>query len=151
MSAGDTLSGPQLRELRIVYTPVQSAGPPPQVGRPADAVALLRARLESEPVEVCCLLLMNTKHRVIALHELGRGTLDACIVQPRDVFKVALLANAAGLIVAHNHPSGDPTPSADDVALCMRLRRCAELIGVDLLDFLIVGDGQSFSFKEAGL
>ena len=72
-------------------------------------------------------------------------------MHPRDVFKVALLANAAGVIVAHNQPSGDPTPSADDVALCARLRRCADLIGVDLLDFVIVGDGRSFSFKEAGL
>ena len=67
------------------------------------------------------------------------------------MFKAALLANAAGVIVGHNHPSGDPTPSADDIALCARLRRCADLIGIDLLDFVIVGDARSFSFKEAGL
>jgi DNA repair protein RadC len=121
------------------------------VGRPADAARLLQDRLGNEPVEVCLLLLLNTKNRLIGVHELGRGTLDACIVHPRDVFKVALLANAASVIVGHNHPSGDSTPSADDVKLCARLRRCAELIGVDVLDFVIVGDGRAFSFKEAGL
>ena len=152
MSTGSTLISPRVRELRVVYTDVRSAGPPfLQVGRPADAASLLQHRLESESVEVCVLLLLNTKNRVMAVHELSRGTLDACVVHPRDVFKVALLANATGVIVAHNHPSGDPAPSADDVALCMRLRRCAELIGVDLLDFMIIGDGRSFSFKEAGL
>jgi DNA repair protein RadC len=151
VSAEGTLSGPLLRELRIVYAPVLSAGPLPEVGRPSDAIELIRPRIEYEPVEVSCVLLLNTKKRLIGIHEIGRGTLDACIVHPRDVFKAALLANAAGVIVAHNHPSGDPTPSADDIALNGRLRRCAELIGVDLLDFLIVGDGRAFSFKESGL
>jgi DNA repair protein RadC len=151
VSATNTLLGPQLRELRILYTRVRSAGPPLKVGRPADAAALVQERLENEPVEVCCLLLLNTKGRVIALHELSRGTLDSCLVHPRDVFKVALLANASGVIVAHNHPSGDPLPSPDDTLLCRRLRQCAEMIGVDLLDFMIIGDGRHFSFKDAGL
>lgn len=141
---------PLVRELRIIYSPVVLAGPLPEVGRPADVAALLQARLESEPVEVCLLLLLNTKHRVLGVHELGRGTLDSCLVHPRDVFKSALLANAAGVIVCHNHPSGDPTPSADDVALCMRLRQCAQMLGIDLVDFLIIGDGRYFSFTEAG-
>ena len=141
---------PQLRELRLVYSRVESAGPLPQVGRPADAAALLRERLEAEPVEVCLVLLLNTKHRVVAVHELSRGTLDSCPVHPREVFKTALLANAAGLIVGHNHPSGDPTPSPDDVALCARLRQAGSLLGVDLLDFLIIGDGRYYSFKEMG-
>ena len=151
MSFEHIASGPQLRELRVIYSPIAAVGPPPKVGRPSEAADLLKHRLESEPVEVCVLLLLNTKNRVIALHELSRGTLDSCVVHPRDVFKVALLANAAGVIVAHNHPSGDPTPSADDIVLCMRLRQCADLIGVDLLDFVIVGDGRYHSFKEAGL
>ena len=139
-----------VRELRIVYSPVQSVGPLPEVGRPADAVALLRARMESEPVEVCVLLLLDSKHRVIALHEMGRGTLDSCPVHPRDVFKSALLTNSAGVIVAHNHPSGDPSPSPDDVALCARLRQAAEILGIDVLDFVIVGHGAYYSFQEMG-
>ena len=141
---------PRVRELRIVYSPVEHAGPLPQVGRPADAAALLRERLEAEPVEVCLVLLVNTKHQVIGVHELSRGTLDSCPVHPREVFKSALLANAAGVIVGHNHPSGDPTPSPDDVTLCTRLRQAASLLGVDLLDFIIICDGQYYSFKEMG-
>lgn len=92
---------PLVRELRIVYLPAALAGSLPQVGQPADAAALLRERLECESVEVCLVLLVNTKHRVIGVHELGRGTLDSCLVHPRDVFKAALLANAAGVIVCH--------------------------------------------------
>ena len=129
-----------------------------QPRRPAFVwLVFLRARLEAEPVEVCCLLLLNTKNRVIGIREtrsrqsIGRGTLDTCLVHPRDVFKVALLANAASVIVAHNHPSGDPTHSLDDVQLCARLRQCADLLGVNLLDFVIIGDGRAFSFKDAGL
>ena len=92
---------PLVRELRIVYLPAALAGPLPQVGQPADAAALLRERLECEPVEVCLVLVVNTKHRLIGLHEIGRGTLDSCLVHPRDVFKAAILVNAAGVIVCH--------------------------------------------------
>lgn len=139
-----------VRELRIVYAPVETVGPPLQVGRPSDAAAVLRERIEHEPVEVCVVLLLTTKHEAIAVHEMGRGTLDSCPVHPRDVFTSALLANAAGVIVAHNHPSGDPTPSAEDVALCGRLRLAGDLLGVALLDFIIVGHGTYCSVKEMG-
>ena len=140
---------PCVRELRVTYTPT-SSGPLPSVGGPGSAAAILQDRLEHEHVEVCLVLLVNTKHRLLALHELGRGTLDMCIVHPRDVFKVAILANAAGIIVGHNHPSGEPEPSEDDVALCVRLRDAARIIGIELLDFIIVGEGRYFSFKETG-
>jgi DNA repair protein RadC len=120
------------------------------VGRPADAVALVRDRLELEPVEVCLALLLDAKHNALGIHEIGRGTLDSCLVHPRDVFKAALLANAAAVAVLHNHPSGDPTPSADDVALCARLRQAGTLIGIELLDFLIIGAGRYHSFQETG-
>ena len=83
------------------------------------------------------------------------GTLDASLVHPRDVYKAACLSNAAALIVAHNHPSGDPTPSGEDRALSDRLRQAGELLGVDLLDFVIVTDPidgfRYYSFKESGL
>lgn len=141
---------PRVRELRIVYAPATTAGPLPQVGRPADAAALLRERLDLEPVEVCVVLLLNTKHHVLGVHELGRGTIDSCLVHPREVFKAAILANAAGVIVGHNHPSGDPSPSPDDVALCARLRDAGTLVGINLLDFVIIGDGRYYSFKEMG-
>ena len=141
---------PRARELRIVYSRGSNLVPLPQLSKPSDAAALLMERLGREPVEVCHLLLLGTKHHVIASHELSRGSLDSCPVHPREVFKAALLSNAAAVIVAHNHPSGDPTPSPDDVALCCRLRQAAELIGIDLIDFMIIGDGRYYSLKEAG-
>jgi DNA repair protein RadC len=138
-----------VRELRVTYTPT-SSGPLPSVSGPGSAAAILQSRLEHEPVEVCLVLLVNTKHRLLGVHELGRGTLDRCVVHPRDVFKAAILANAAGVIVGHNHPSGETEPSPDDVALCVRLRHAADIIGIDLLDFMITGDRRYYSFKEMG-
>jgi len=139
-----------VRELRIVYSPVETVGPLPQVGRPTDAAALLRERIEQESVEVCIVLLLNTKAELIAVHEMGRGTLNACHVSPRDVFTAALLANAASVIFGHDHPSGDPTPSADDIALLGRLRAASDILGVTLADFIIIGDGTYYSFQEMG-
>ena len=141
-----------VRELRIVYSPVETAGPLLQVGRPSDAAAFLRERIEHEPVEVCVVLLLTTKHQAIAVHEMGRGTLDSCPVHPRDVFTSALLANAAGVIVAHNHPSGDPTPSAEDVALSRRLHEAGLLLGINVLDHVIVtAEGRYHSLADDGL
>ena len=77
---------------------------------------------------------------MIGVHVVSVGTLDASLVHPRDVFKAAVLSNASGLILAHNHPSGDPTPSGEDRALSDRLRQAGELLDVDLLDFVIVTD-----------
>jgi DNA repair protein RadC len=140
-----------VRELRLVYSPREQTGPLQRVGRPADAAAVLRERLEHEAVEVAVVLLLNTKHRLIAIHEIGRGTVDQCIVTARDVYKAALLANAAAVIVAHNHPSGDPSPSSDDRALCGQLEAAGRLIGVELIDFLVIGeDGHYCPFRENG-
>ena len=141
---------PCARELRITYQPTDP-GPLLQVSGPGSAAALLVPRLESEPVEVCVALLVNTKRRVLGVHEVGRRTLDTCIVHPRDVFKVALLANAAAVILAHNHPSGDTQPSIEDVRRRARLRQAADLVGIELLDFIIVGQGGRYvSFQERG-
>jgi DNA repair protein RadC len=95
-------------------------------------------------------LLLDTRRQVIGVHEISRGSLDACLMHPREVFKAAILANASAIIVGHNHPSGDPTPSPDDDAICARLRSAAELLGIPLLDFIIIGYGTYLSFKEAG-
>lgn len=141
---------PRVRELRLVYSRGRNITELPQITKPSDA-ALLMHRLAREAVEVCWLMLLDTKHRVVGTHELSRGTLDCSVLHPRDVFKAALLANAASVIVAHNHPSGDPTPSTDDIALCGRLRQAADLIGIELLDFLIIGDEDRYhSFRESG-
>ena len=144
-----------LRELKIRYSvKADATGQPIVVGRtlstPAASAAALAALLQDEPGEVFAILCLSTKHRVIAYHEVSRGTLDATLVHPREVFKAALLANAAGIVVTHNHPSGDPAPSPDDIALTRRLVDAGKLIGVDVLDHIVIGDGRYVSFRELG-
>lgn len=96
-------------------------------------------------------LYMNARNQVIAVDTISIGTLSASLVHPREVFKGALLFNAAAVVVAHNHPSGDSTPSAEDKSTTSRLVRAGELLGVPLLDHLVVVQESHFSFKEAGL
>jgi DNA repair protein RadC len=121
------------------------------VKTPQEAAQIFVSLLRDEVVEVGGLLCLSTRHHVLAYHELSRGTVDATIMHPRDVFKVALLANASCVILGHNHPSGDATASPDDVALTKRLTAAGVVMGIELADHVIVSaEGQYFSFKEAG-
>ena len=145
-----------LRELTIRYSvKADTEGQPICVGRtlskPADSAAVLMALLQDEPGEVFAILCLSTKHRVIAYYEVSRGTLDATLVHPRDVFRAVLMSNTGSIILAHNHPSGDPNPSADDIQLTRRLVEAGALLGVDVLDHIIVGDGRYYSFKEGAM
>jgi DNA repair protein RadC len=115
---------------------------------PRDSAAALVALLQDEPTEVFVILCLTTNYRVIAYHEVSRGTLDSTLVHPREVFKAALLANAAAIIVCHNHPSGDPTPTADDIEVTRRLAATGQVVGIEVLDHIVVGDGRYYSFKE---
>jgi DNA repair protein RadC len=144
-----------LRELTIRYTfKSDAAGEPIVVGRyvstPADSAALFTTMLQDEATEVFAILCLSTKHRVLAYYEVSRGCLDSTLVHPREVFKAAILANAASIVLAHNHPSGDPAPSPDDMALTRRLVEAGRLIGVDVLDHIVIGDGRYVSFRERG-
>ena len=146
----------RLRELTVRYSVKRTdEGQPVVVGRamntPRESASALMTALQDQPGEVFAILCLSTKHRVIAYHEVSRGTLDATLVHPREVFKAALLANSAAIILCHNHPSGDPSPSADDIQLTRRLVDAGALLGVDVLDHIIVGDGRYYSFKEGGL
>jgi hypothetical protein len=82
--------------------------------------------LQHEPVEVFAILMLSTKHQVIGYHEVSRGTLDSSLVHPREGFKAAILANASAIVLAHNHPSGNPTPSPEDHQVTQRLTRAGE-------------------------
>lgn len=118
---------------------------------PRDAAEVFAGLLSEESVEVFGMLCLTTKHRLQAYYEVSRGSLSSTVVHPRDVFKVALIANTAAVIFGHNHPSGDPAPSPEDRELTRRLESAGALLGVDVLDHIIVGhDGRHFSFKEAG-
>ncbi|WP_181537678.1 RadC family protein [[Anoxybacillus] calidus] len=105
-------------------------------------------RFLSQEHFVC--LYLNTKNQVIHRKTVFIGSLNASIVHPREVFKEAIKRSAASIICAHNHPSGDPTPSREDIEVTKRLAECGRMIGIELLDHLIIGDRKFVSLKEKG-
>jgi DNA repair protein RadC len=122
-----------------------------RLATPRDAAAFLLPAFGSRPVEHFGAVLLDSKHRVIRTTVVAVGTLNSTIVEPRDVFREAVLGTAAALVVFHNHPSGDPAPSPDDVALTRRLAAVGELMGITVVDHLVLGDARYCSFKEMGL
>lgn len=126
-------------------------GTRPAITSPRDVANLLMPDLRYLKKETLKSLLLDTKNRVIAIKTVSIGDLSSSIVHPREVFKDAVVASAASLIVAHNHPSGDPTPSNEDVSVTKRLMEAGEILGIDLLDHIVIGDGIFVSLKERGL
>jgi DNA repair protein RadC len=120
------------------------------VRRPEDLHPLLRESFRGLDRERFLALYLDTRHRVQALETVSIGSLNASLVHPREVFKSAVGMSAAALVVAHNHPSGCPRPSGDDLELTARLARCGELLGISLLDHLVVGDTEIVSIREHG-
>ena len=94
---------------------------------------------------------LDSKNKLLCLDPISTGSLNASIVHPREVFKSCLLSSAAALLLVHNHPSGDPTPSAEDREITARLKEASELLGIRLLDHVIIGDGRHYSFADQGL
>jgi len=121
---------------------VRESGPsePPAdaIRTPADAARVLMPLLRDQDRETLLVLLFDTPHRPIGAHVVAIGTLNAAPAHPREVFKAAILANAAAVILAHNHPSGDVTPSRADLATHKRLREAGDLLGIPVLDSLII-------------
>jgi len=122
-----------------------------QIRRPEDAAAYLMPRFGSRGVEQFGIVLLDAKHRVMRTAVLAVGTLNSAVVEPRDVFREAAIGGATAIVIFHNHPSGDPTPSPEDVALTRRLVAAGSLLGIDVVDHLILGDGRYWSIKETKL
>lgn len=120
----------------------------PQLSSPRAVAEYLLPQFGNRPVEQFGVLLLDTKHRVLRASVLSVGTLDASIVHPREVFREATSAGAAGLVVFHNHPSGDPLPSEDDCRLTERLVAAGVLMGIAVLDHVILADEKYYSFRE---
>jgi len=117
---------------------------------PADVYHLCGPRLRDLGHEEFWAILLDSQHAVLREVQVSRGILDASVVHPREVFRQAILENASAVIVVHNHPSGDVTPSAEDRAVTAQLRRSGNLLGIPVLDHVIVGDGRWASLAEAG-
>ncbi|MBX3005056.1 MAG: DNA repair protein RadC [Anaerolineales bacterium] len=122
-----------------------------RISSPADAAALLQYEMSALEQEHLRAILLSTRNEVIEVVEIYRGSLNSAPVRIADVFKPAIRKNAAALILAHNHPSGDPTPSPDDVALTKAIREAGVLLGVELLDHVVIGQGRFVSLKEKRL
>ena len=96
-------------------------------------------------------VLLNTKNQVLRIVTVSIGSLNASIVHPREIFKPAISASAASIILVHNHPTGDPSPSKEDVEFTRRFAKCGDLMGIQLLDHIIIGSGRYRSLKESGI
>lgn len=133
---------------RIPRSPLERGSP---IAGPADIHRHFQARLSASGRESFHVLLLDGRNRLVADREVSVGTLTASLVHPREVFRDAIRCGCAALILVHNHPSGDPAPSAEDREVTDRLERAGRLLGIRVVDHVIVADGGHFSFREAGL
>ena len=122
-----------------------------RISSPKDVVELLRNFLEGADREqfiTCC---MDTKNQPTSINIVSVGTINSSLVHPREVFKTAIISNASSVILSHNHPSGDVTPSKEDVDITKRIKECGRILGIELLDHVIIGDDKYSSLKEKGI
>ena len=122
----------------------------PQLGTPGDVAAYLLPEYGARPVEQFGIVLLDVKHRLLRVVVLTVGTLDRSVVHPREVFREAVAARAAGMVLFHNHPSGDPEPSVDDILLTRRLVEAGRLMGIEILDHLVLAATRYCSLRETG-
>jgi DNA repair protein RadC len=128
----------------------QSGKRAPFLRTPEEAARHLLARYAARPVETFGLLALDVRHRLRREAVISVGCLTSSLVHPREVFQEAVLARAAAIVLFHNHPSGDPEPSADDFALTRRLAAAGSLMGIEVLDHLVLGAGRYVSLKQRG-
>ena len=133
--------------LQSIHLHMVRSDLPAAVHTGADVVHLLLPHLGHLHREGFFTVPLNSRHQPLGIHLVSLGTTASAPVHPRDVYLPAVLAGATTVLVAHNHPSGDPTPSADDRAVTERLRQAGELLGIELLDHLVVGRTHYFSFS----
>ena len=138
--------------IALVREPGVKLAERPQIRVPAHAAPLLAQYIGETDREVFVVALLTVRHRVLGLHTVSVGCLTSSLVHPREVFKPAILAGSAALLLAHNHPSGDPEPSAEDIALTRRLNSGGQLLGIEILDHLVLGEaGRFVSLRERGV
>lgn len=131
-------------------TLVRTALERPRYQTPQQLACYLLPQYGAAVVEQFGIVLLDTKHRVIRIRVVSVGGLDATVVQPRDVFREATTVGASAVVLFHNHPSGDPTPSADDFALTRRMVDAGDIMGIDVIDHLILSEQRYYSMVEAG-
>ena len=122
------------------------------VSGPADGAEIIKAYIGNPDREHFVIACLDTRNNITAIHTVSIGTINETIVKPREVFKVAILANSTAIIVAHNHPSGDPKPSQEDIEWTKRIVNAGGIMGIPVIDHIVIGDDtQYFSFAEQGM
>jgi len=121
------------------------------IKEPEAVVKAIRASIKDKAKEHFKLILLNPRNKIIGISTISIGTLNASLVHPREVFKDAITHSAASVILAHNHPSGDPEPSEDDIKITKKLVDSGKILGIEVLDHIVIGKSNFFSFKERGL
>lgn len=121
------------------------------VNSPSSAAEIMAPFFDGLDREQLAIAMLDVKHKVIGVNIVSVGCLDSTLVHPREVFKAAILSNAVGIIMAHNHPSGNTTPGKDDIKTTERIKKAGEILGIGLVDHIIIGhDGDFVSLKERG-
>lgn len=121
-----------------------------RIKSPEDAAGIVMESMRYLKQEVLRIILLNTKNVVVNSKDVSVGSVNSSIVHPREIFAEAVKRSAASIIICHNHPSGDPTPSSEDINITHRLKECGKLLGIEILDHLIIGSGTYISLKEKG-
>lgn len=145
--AAQILSAIELGKRLAAYNKQDSL----QITSPLDVVNLLMEEMRNFKKEYFKIIMLNIKNKIIAINDISIGSLNSSIVHPREVFKDAIKRSSASIILTHNHPSGDPTPSRQDIAVSKRLYECGELLGIKVLDHIIIGNNKYISLKEKNL
>jgi len=117
---------------------------------PGKAAEILRNYIGETDREVFVVAMLDTKSKVIGINTVSVGSINASIVHPREVLKPAILSNAVGIIIGHNHPSGEPTPSREDKEVTNRIDQACQIIGIQLLDHIVLGENGYYSMKDQG-
>lgn len=122
-----------------------------KISSPKDVSELLINEMNNLNQEVLKLILLNTKNTVIGVKDIFKGSLNTSILHPREIFREAVQRGSANIIICHNHPSGDSTPSKEDINITLRIKQCGDLMGIKLLDHIIIGNNNYISLKEKGI
>lgn len=136
-------------EVRLVVERNYNYDPHP-IARPADIYRFM-SDLSNESAEHVYELLLDTKTRITGVYLVGKGAVNRSLVMPSEIYKAALATNSPAFALVHNHPSGIPEPSRDDLDLAARVRSGADILGLHFMDFVIIGNGSYYSFLERGL
>ena len=137
-------------ELKVIRERKEGYGLRQQFRSSQDIYEMFRERFTHADREEFIVLLLDVKNKLLGFHVVSVGSLTSSVVHPREVYKVAILGNAASLILLHNHPSGDPTPSNEDLQITNRLCQIGEVLGIKVLDHVVIGDGRYVSFVDDG-